>query len=50
MAKNFKPSEFGIDFISLDFFNFKELLNNNTFNIETIVKYIIPTLLSKYGR
>ena len=50
MAKNFNPSEFGIDLLSLDFFNFKELLNNNTFNIVTIVKYIIPTLLSKYGR
>ena len=50
MAKNFNPSEFGIDFFSLDFFNFKELLNNNKFKIVTIVKYIIPTLLSKYGR
>ena len=50
MAKNFNPSEFGIDFFSLDFFNFSELLNNNKFNMETIVKYIIPTLLSKYGR
>ena len=50
MAKNFNPSEFGIDFLSLDFFNFKELLNNNKFNIETIAKYIVPTLLSKYWR
>ena len=33
MAKNFNPSELGINFFSLDFFNFKELLNNNKFNI-----------------
>ena len=50
MAKNFNPSEFGIDFLSLDFFKLNELLNNNKFNIVTIVKYNIPTLLSKYGR
>ena len=50
MAKNFNPSEFGINFFSLDFFNFKELLNNNKFKYCCYYKYIIPTLLSKYGR
>ena len=30
--------------------NLLSYLNNNKFNMETVVKYIIPTLLSKYGR
>ena len=49
MAKNFNPSEFGIDFFSLDFFNFKELLNNNTFIVEGTINDVILYYL-KYDR